>query len=68
MTQIPELYDFLFELCYKCILLEELGEKRIYIEKLEDFIKKVYAYIFTEDAAGYSKLNYIVDWSMDKKS
>ena len=32
IAQIPELYDFLFELCYKCIILEELGEKRPYIE------------------------------------
>lgn len=34
---------------------------------MENFIKKVYSYIFKEDPAGYSKLNYIMDWSLEKK-
>lgn len=31
---MPELYDFLFELTYKGLLFEQLGEKRLYMEKL----------------------------------
>jgi hypothetical protein len=31
IIELPELFDFLFELCYKCLLFEEMKEKRIYV-------------------------------------
>lgn len=68
IIRIPELYDFLFQLCYKCVLLEEMGEKRVYTEKLENFIKKIFSYIFRQDPSGTSKLNFILDWAMEKKN
>jgi hypothetical protein len=63
ISKLPELYDFLCELQYKCILMEEMGDKRIYAEKLESFIKKIFNFVFREDSVGISKFSFILDWA-----
>lgn len=44
-----------------------MGEKRVYVDKLEKFIKKIFSHIFREDPAGSSKINFIIDWAISKK-
>lgn len=49
LVKMPELYDFIFELTYKALLFEEIGDKRLYTEKLEEITKKIFAFIFREE-------------------
>jgi hypothetical protein len=63
---MPELYDFLFELIYKALLFEQLGEKRLYMEKLEEITKKFFAFVFREEPDSVDKFAFVVEWAGSK--
>ena len=66
ISQMPELYDFMLELCYKALVFEEMEEKRIYIEKLEGIYKSICEFIFREDPDATGKFSFIASWAHSK--
>ena len=65
---MPELYDFMFELAYKALIFEENGETRLYVDRLEEFIKKIFTFIFKEDPNSLDKFIFIIDWAKKKQT
>ena len=63
---MPELYDFLCELLYKALFFEDFGERRVFVDKLENVIKLVWKYVFQRDKDGVSKFAFALDWGVTK--
>ena len=65
---MPEMYDFLYELAYKALLFEDMGEKRVYTDRLEELIKKLFSFVVREDPDSLDKFIFIIDWVQNKSS